>query len=151
MLVLSEPLAAVHREIDMVTTPDGYPVAMVHCNSCCTELDAWVNMFGEFGALMGCDIDKSELYEKLYRNAMNAAPDCGGAVAYGFMSGEPAANVEKGYPAYFRSPEHAPTLGEFSERSFIHLLVRLKWVWISCLIPRKYLHSCSPAMADFSR
>ena len=113
MLVLSEPLAAVHREIDMVTTPDGYPVAMVHCNSCCTELDAWVNMFGEFGALMGCDIDKSELYEKLYRNAMNAAPDCGGAVAYGFMSGEPAANVEKGYPAYFRSPEHAPTLGEF--------------------------------------
>ena len=86
MLVLSEPLAAVHREIDMVTTPDGYPVAMVHCNSCCTELD---------------------------RNAMNAAPDCGGAVAYGFMSGEPAANVEKGYPAYFRSPEHAPTLGEF--------------------------------------
>ena len=113
MLVLSEPLAAVHREIDMVTTPDGYPVAMVHCNSCCTELDAWVNMFGEFGALMGCDIDKSELYEKLYRNAMNAAPDCGGAVAYGFMSGEPAANVEKGYPPYFRSPEHAPTQGEF--------------------------------------
>ena len=113
MIVLEKALKRVHEEIDMVTTPSGDAVAMVHCNSCCTELDAWVNMFGEFGALMGCDIDKSELYEKLYRNAMNAAPDCGGAVAYGFMSGEPAANVEKGYPAYFRSPEHAPTLGEF--------------------------------------
>lgn len=113
MLVLEKPLKGVYEEIDVVTTPDGLPVAMVHCNNCCSELDAWVNMFGEFGALMGCDIDKSELYEKLYRNAMNAAPDCGGAVAYGFMSGEPAANVEKGYPAYFRSPEHAPTLGEF--------------------------------------
>lgn len=67
MLVLEKPLNGVYEEIDVVTTPDGSPVAMVHCNNCCSELDAWVNMFGEFAKLTGNEIDKSRLYETLYK------------------------------------------------------------------------------------
>ena len=113
MLVLDKPLSAVHREIDMVTTPDGKPVAMVHCNSCCTVPDSWVRLFGEFAELAGISMDKSELYEKLYRSAMNAMSDCGGAVAYGFVSAEPAAGTSKGFPAFYRPSESKVGLGEF--------------------------------------
>ena len=67
MLVLKEELKGIYPEIDVVTTPDGLPVAMVHCNNCCSEIDAWVNMFGEFAALMGIKADKSTLYNTLYK------------------------------------------------------------------------------------
>lgn len=105
MLVLSKPLSGYYPEIDVVTTPDGSPVAMVHCNNCCSELDAWVNVFGEFAALSGSPMDKSELYETLYKNALNGDPDCGGTVAYNFLSGEPVAGAENGRPMYFRAPD----------------------------------------------
>ncbi len=113
MLVLDKPLDGMYPEIDMVATPDGSPVAMVHCNNCCSELDAWVKAFGEFAELAGAKLDKSELYEKLYRHAMTGAADCGGVVAYNFLSGEPVAGAESGRPMYFRSPEGEWSLANF--------------------------------------
>ncbi len=113
MLVLDRPLKSMHADIDIVTTPDGADVAMVHCNNCCSEIDMWVKMFGEFSELAGARLDKSALYELLYRNAMTAPADCGGAVCCNFISGEPVAGVENGRPLYSREPDRAVTLGGF--------------------------------------
>ena len=82
MIVLENALKDLYREIDIVTTPAGAPVAMVHCNNCCGELDAWVKMFGEFSSLTGAPVDKSRLYELLYNNTINAAPDCSVSLGY---------------------------------------------------------------------
>ena len=113
MLVLEKPLYGVYPEIDIVTTPDGAPVAMVHCNNCCSELDAWVNMFGEFSALTGNPLDKSQLYETLYKNALNGSANCGGVTAYNYLSGEPVTGVESGRPMYFRTPDSKMSLANF--------------------------------------
>ena len=113
MLVLDKPLSAPHEDIDIVTTPDGSDVAMVHCNNCCSEIDMWVRMFGEFAELAGAPMDKSALYETLYKNALAAPADCCGAAACNFISGEPVAHVETGRPMYTREPDRAVTLGGF--------------------------------------
>ncbi|MGN0642272.1 MAG: xylulokinase [Huintestinicola sp.] len=126
MLVLSKPLTGYYPEIDVVTTPDGSPVAMVHCNNCCSELDAWVNVFGEFAALSGSPTDKSELYEMLYRNALNGSPDCGGVVAYNFLSGEPVAGAENGRPMYFRTPDGKFGLANFFRAQLYSSMAALK-------------------------
>lgn len=126
MLVLSKPLSGYYSEIDVVTTPDGSPVAMVHCNNCCSELDAWVNMFGEFAALSGNPMDKSSLYELLYKNALNGDPDCGGTVAYNFLSGEPVAGAENGRPMYFRTPGGNLSLANFFRAQLYSSMAALK-------------------------
>lgn len=126
MLVLSKPLSGYYPEIDVVTTPDGSPVAMVHCNNCCSELDAWVNMFGEFAALSGNPMDKSSLYELLYKNALNGDPDCGGTVAYNFLSGEPVAGAENGRPMYFRTPDGNFSLANFFRAQLYSSMAALK-------------------------
>lgn len=114
MAVLEKPLGGVYPEIDIVATPDGKTVAMVHCNNCCSELDAWVGVFREFGRLTGMELEDSELYEKLYHEALKGDKDCGGTVAYNFLSGEPVAGIKNGRPMYFRSPE-----GHFGLANFI--------------------------------
>ena len=126
MLVLSESLKGYYPEIDVVTTPDGSPVAMVHCNNCCSELDAWVKVFGEFAALSGKPLDKSKLYELLYRNALNGDPDCGGTVAYNFLSGEPVAGAENGRPMYFRTPDGSFNLANFFRAELYSSMAALK-------------------------
>lgn len=114
MLVLERELDGIYDDIDCVVTPDGRPVAMVHCNNCCSELDAWVRLFGEFAALAGREMSAGELYELLYTNAMKGDADCGGVVAYNFLSGEPTLNLIEGRPMYFRAPD-----GNFSLANFI--------------------------------
>lgn len=126
MLVLEKPLTGYYPEIDVVTTPDGSPVAMVHCNNCCSELDAWVNVFGEFAALSGSPMDKSDLYETLYKNALNGDPDCGGTVAYNFLSGEPVAGAENGRPMYFRTPGGRFGLANFFRAQLYSSMAALK-------------------------
>ena len=113
MLVLDKPLSRVYPEIDIVTTPDGASVAMVHCNNCCSELDAWVGVFGEFAELIGAPADRSALYEKLYKNALRGDSDCGGVTAYNCLSGEPVTGIEDGRPMYFRTPDSKMTLANF--------------------------------------
>lgn len=94
MLVLDKPLKGYYPEIDVVTTPCGAPVAMVHCNNCSSELDAWVKIFGEFAQLSGHPIAKPALYDMLYYHALTGDPDCGNTVVYNFLSGEPVAGAE---------------------------------------------------------
>lgn len=126
MLVLDKPLQDFYPEIDMVTTPDGAPVAMVHCNNCCAELDAWVNIFGEFAALSGINMDKSALYELLYRNTINGNEDCGGLVAYNCLSGEPVINIEKGRPMYYRTATSTPSLANFMKAQLYSSMAALR-------------------------
>ncbi len=126
MLVMDKPLRGNYPEIDIVATPDGAPAAMVHCNNCCSELDAWVKMFGEFAALSGEPMDRSVLYELLYTYAMKSDPSCGGITAYNFLSGEPVAGVENGSPMYFRTPDSVPSLGNFFRAQLYSALASLK-------------------------
>ncbi|MDE5991571.1 MAG: FGGY-family carbohydrate kinase [Oscillospiraceae bacterium] len=127
MLVLEKNLSGVYPEIDMVTTPDGSPVAMVHCNNCCSELDAWVGMFGEFAELIGKPLSKTELYETLYKNAMKGSPDCGGITAYNCLSGEPVIDVESGRPMYFRTPDSKMNLSDFFRAQLYSSAAALKY------------------------
>ncbi len=113
MLVLEKPLSGVYPEIDIVTTPDGAPVAMVHCNNCCSELDAWVRIFEEFAGLSGNEMKRSEVYELLYNNSKEADADCGGVISYNYLSGEPVTGVKSGRPMYFRTPDSKMTLANF--------------------------------------
>ena len=126
MLVLSKPLKSFYPEIDVVTTPDGSPVAMVHCNNCCSEIDAWVKMFGEFAELSGNPLDKSALYELLYKNALSGDSDCGGITAYNYLSGEHITAVEKGNPMYFRTSTSNMTLANFIRAELYSTMASLK-------------------------
>lgn len=111
MLVLEKPLKSLHRQIDVVETPDGSSVAMVHCNNCCNELDTWVNIFGEFAELSGHPMDKSTLYELLYKHAVSG--NSNGITAYNYLSGEHITKIPKGRPMYFRLPECKMSLADF--------------------------------------
>ncbi len=113
MLVLEKPLSSLYPQIDIVATPGGLPVAMVHCNNCCGELDSWVNMFDEFATLSGNPISKSDLYEMLYRNALTGDTDCNGIVSYNYLSGEHVTEVSSGRPMCFRLPGNKMTLANF--------------------------------------
>lgn len=126
MLVLDKPLKGCYPEIDVVTTPDGSDVAMVHCNNCCGELDKWVNMFIEFSALSGNKTDVSKAYELLYKNALTAPADCGGVIAYNYISGEPVTGVAEGRPAYFRSPDSDMNLASFIRAELYSAMAALK-------------------------
>lgn len=126
MLVLDKPLEGYYPEIDIVTTPDGSPVAMVHCNNCCGELDRWVSIFGEFAALTGHSLGKTELYNLLYTNAIKSSPDCSGVTAYNYISGEPVTGLEKGKPMYFSKGDREFTLGEFFRAQLYSSMAALK-------------------------
>lgn len=126
MIVLKENMKNLHKEIDMVTTPTGDPVAMVHCNNCTSEINAWVRLFDEFGKLMGKDFDRGELFEKLYGIALSGDKDCGGLVSYNYFSGEPVTGFSKGSPLFFRSAEDAFTLSNFMRMHLYSALAALK-------------------------
>ena len=126
MLVLEKDLEGVYPEIDIVTTPDSAPVAMVHCNNCCSELDAWVKIFGEVLQLSGHEVKKPELYDMLYNNALKGDTDCGGVIVYNYLSGEPVTAVEKGRPMYFRTPDGKMNLANFFRSQIYSSVAALK-------------------------
>ena len=113
MIVLEEALSRLYTEIDMVTTPTGKPVAMVHCNSCTSDLDAWIRLFTEILETMGASVNKSALYDALYFKALDADADCGGLVSYNYYSGEPITNIDGGRPLFVRMPDSRLTLANF--------------------------------------
>jgi len=113
MIVLEKELSKVYPEIDMVTTPTGRPVAMVHCNNCTTDLDAWVKLFKELAGLTGAGIDTSALYETLYSKALEGEADCGGLLSYNYYSGEHLTGIEQGRPLFVRLPDSNFTLANF--------------------------------------
>nr|CRY96296.1 hypothetical protein [uncultured prokaryote] len=126
MVVLEKALSKVHEELDIVTTPSGESVAMVHCNNCTTDLNAWVDLFHEFTELCGIKKDKSELYGMLYRRAMEGDKDCGGLFACNFYSGEHIVGLEEGRPLFVRTPEAKFTLANFMRSHLYASLATLK-------------------------
>lgn len=113
MIVLEKDLSKPYEVIDMVTTPDGSPVAMVHCNNCTSDLNAWVNIFREFTEVLGVGIDMNELYSKLYNHALTGDSDCGGLISYNYFSGEPVTGLDEGRPLFLRSVNDRFTLANF--------------------------------------
>ncbi len=126
MVVLEKPLGRVYPELDMVTTPSGAPVAMVHCNTCTSDIDAWVSIFGELLERAGVKLTKSQLYETLYSEALNAAPGCDGVTAYNCYSGEPVIGLPEGRPLIMRQPELPLTLGGFMRAQLYAAMAPLK-------------------------
>ena len=113
MIVLEKALSKPYKEIDMVTTPAGDPVAMAHSNNCTSDLNAWVNVFKEFMESMGMEVDMDKLFGTLYNKAMEGDPDCGGLLSYCYFSGEHMTGFEEGRPLFVRSPESKFTLANF--------------------------------------
>lgn len=126
MIVLEKAMEKVHEEIDMVTTPDGMPVAMVHCNNCTSDLNAWVNLFGECVENFGVKVDKNELYGVLYRKALEGAADCGGVTAYNYFSGEPITGLDAGRPMVVRTPDADFSLANFMRSHLYSAVATLK-------------------------
>lgn len=122
MIVLEKQLSKLYREIDMVTTPAGFPCAMSHANNGTSDLNAWVNLFGEFADLMGYSVSTGELFEKLYTNSLNGDPDCGGLLAYGYYSGENITMLNEGRLAFLRTAESKFNLANFMR---VHLYTSL--------------------------
>lgn len=126
MVVLEQDLKKVHSEIDLVTTPSGDTVAMVHCNNCTSDLNAWVGLFGEFAKLTGQSLSADELYGSLYRKAMEGDADCGGLLAYNYFSGEHVTDMEQGRPLFVRTPDAKFTLANFMRTHLYASLATLK-------------------------
>ena len=114
MVVLEKALAKLYPEIDMVTTPSGKPVAMVHCNNCSGEIDAWAGMFTSFCKAMGFEVSIYKVLDKMFETAMAGDKDCGGLVAYNYLSGEVITGLDSGKPLFFRGPDSKFTLENFT-------------------------------------
>jgi sugar (pentulose or hexulose) kinase len=122
MIVLEKALSKLYPEIDMVTTPTGKPVAMVHSNNCTSDLNAWVDLFQEFTKVLGVDVSESRLYEMLYKQGLAGDADGGGLLAYNYVSGEHITHMEEGRPLFVRTPESRFTLANFMR---VHLFSSL--------------------------
>jgi sugar (pentulose or hexulose) kinase len=126
MIVLEKALARLHPEIDIVTTPAGKPVAMVHSNNCTSDLNAWVNLFREFAEALGVDVEESRLYETLYRQALAGDADAGGLLAYNYVAGEHITHLTEGRPLFVRRPDSRFTLANFMRVNLFSALGALK-------------------------
>jgi sugar (pentulose or hexulose) kinase len=126
MIVLEKALSKVYPEIDMVTTPTGKPVAMVHSNNCTSDLNAWVELFHEFTNALGVEIGQSGLFEMLYQTALTGDADGGGLLAYNYLSGEHITHLEQGRPLFVRTPESRFTLSNFMRVHLFSALGALK-------------------------
>jgi sugar (pentulose or hexulose) kinase len=113
MFVLEKGLSKVYPEIDMVTTPTGKPVAMVHCNNCTSDLNAWIGLFQEFTSMLGVELDQNKLFELLYQKALQGDADGGNLLAYNYLSGEHITHFEEGRPLFVRTPESRFNLANF--------------------------------------
>ncbi len=122
MAVLEKELTKPYEEIDLVTTPAGDPVAMVHCNNCTSDLNAWVGLFKEFADCMGMDADMNRIFGTLYNKALEGDADCGGLLAYNYFSGEPVTGFDEGRPLFVRSAESRFNLANFMR---VHLYTSL--------------------------
>jgi sugar (pentulose or hexulose) kinase len=126
MIVLEKSLSKLYPEIDMVTTPTGKPVAMVHSNNCTSDLNAWVELFHEFTGALGVDVNQSGLFEMLYQKALLGDADGGGLLAYNYLSGEHITHLEEGRPMFVRTPESRFTLSNFMRTHLFSSLGALK-------------------------
>ena len=125
-MVVVDALPGVHREIDMVTTPAGKPVAMVHCNNCTSDINAWAGLFGEFAEAIGVKMDSGALFDLLFRKALEGAKDGGGLLSYNYESGEGVTDLDEGRPLFLRQPGARLGLGDFMRTHLMSALATLK-------------------------
>ena len=126
MAVLEKDLTKPYEEIDLVTTPSGDPVAMVHCNNCTSDLNAWAGLFKEFADCLGVETDMNRIFGILYNKALEGDADCGGLLAYNYFSGEHITGFEEGRPLFVRSPESRFNLANFMRANLYTALGALK-------------------------
>ena len=126
MIVLEKALSKPYEVIDMVTTPCGSPVAMVHCNNCTSDLNAWVNLFKEYQQLLGIEVDMNDIFSKLYNHALTGNADCGGLIAYNYFSGEPVTGLAEGRPMFVRSANDEFNLANFMRANLYASVAVLK-------------------------
>ena len=126
MVVLERPLKKVYEEIDLVTTPTGKPVAMVHCNNCTSDSNAWVSLLKETARLLGGDPTTGEVYTKLYEKSLEGDPDCGGVLVCNYMAGEGVTHLDEGRPLVVRRPDSRFTLANFFRATLYATMSTLK-------------------------
>lgn len=126
MVVLERPLKNVYEEIDMVTTPTGKPVAMVHCNNCTNDSNAWVSLLKETAQLLGGDPTTGETYTKLYEKSLEGDPDCGGVLVCNYLAGEGVTHMDAGRPMVVRRPDSRFTLANFFRATLYSTMATLK-------------------------
>lgn len=126
MVVLDKQLSQVYEKIDMVTTPTGKPVAMVHCNNCCTDLDYWVKLFIEFNKISGGNLTKPEIYDLLYNEALKGDTDAGNLVNFNYFSGEPVTELDSGRPLFARCENAVFNLPNFMRAQIYSTMAALK-------------------------
>lgn len=126
MIVLEKALPKVHTEIDMVTTPAGLPAAMVHCNNCTNEINAWAEVFRGFLEAMGQEPDMNAVFTAMFRTALAGEPDAGGLLLYNYLSGEPVTGLEEGCPLLVRTPEARLNFANFMRAQLFSAVASLK-------------------------
>jgi len=126
MIVLEKELEEVHEEIDLVTTPDGSPVAMAHSNNCTSDFNAWLSVLGEGATLMGGDSDKNRLFERMMKKALEGDADCGGLLSIGYLSGEHVTGFTEGRPLFVREADSRFTLANFLKAHLYSSICALK-------------------------
>ena len=127
MIVLEKELSKPYEPIDIVTTPDGSLVAMVHCNNCTSEINAWVGLFKEYQQLLGVPVDMNQLYTTLFNAALKGDADCGGLMAYNYVSGEPVTGLSEGRPLFVRSANDKFSLANFMRAQLYGAIAVLKF------------------------
>ena len=127
MIVLEKPMSKVYPEIDIVTTPAGKQVGMVHCNSCTSDINAWVSLFREFADLMGLKTDAGETFTKLFKKSLEADRDCGGLVNFNYLAGEPVTGLTEGRPMFLRLPDASMNLANFMRAQIYASMETLKY------------------------
>ena len=126
MVVLEHPLKKVYEEIDLVTTPTGKQVAMVHCNNCTNDSNAWVSLLKEAANLLGAEPSTGEVYTKLYQKALEGDADCGGVLVCNYMAGEGVTHLDEGRPMVVRRPDAKFTLANFFRATLYSTMSTLK-------------------------
>ncbi|MBO4635946.1 MAG: ATPase [Clostridiales bacterium] len=126
MIVMEKPLSKVHKEIDIVTTPDGSPVAMVHCNNCTSEINAWAGFLKGFADAVGADVDMGTIYTAFFSSALKGQPDCDGVIGFNYFSGEPVTGLSEGRPLLVRKPDSAMTFENFTRSQLMSAVATLK-------------------------
>ena len=127
MIVLEKPMSKVYPEIDIVTTPTGKQVGMVHCNSCTSDINAWVSLFREFAALLGLDTNPGEVFTSLFKKSLEGDKDCGGLVNFNYLAGEPVTGLPEGRPMFVRLPDAAMNLANFMRAQIYASMETLKY------------------------
>ena len=127
MIVLEKPMSKVYPEIDIVTTPTGKQVGMVHCNSCTSDINAWVSLLREFASLLGVDTNPGEVFTKLFRKSLEGDKDCGGLVNFNYLAGEPVTGLSEGRPMFVRLPDASMNLANFMRAQIYASMETLKY------------------------